>query len=278
MRTLRAAGLATRAGEHARGRLIETMACQTPTPRGICRAPGSARSPRGRTPPSNPLDSPPPLVAVLALLAVRRAAEVGAFSTSRERNGPGWQVARPAVGHGRTKPPCVVGCSSARTSLRLPVTPLDSARKILRTDRDEGHMAAFRAPSFEQGTTTSPALDGVSEPAATSERVRVLVTTRMRFRTPLALVQALRWQRRVERAARGTPGFLHSTFLIEGPTTFVTFSLWASRHAIDLFQARAAEEHGQAAKWAFLRAVERWSVTCDDVHVSPSSHSWGNTW
>jgi hypothetical protein len=103
----------------------------------------------------------------------------------------------------------------------------------------------------------------------------VLVTTRMRFRNPVAAAQAYVRHRKLKSLARSaTPGLLHSAFLVAGPRTVVTLSVWTSRASIEQFQASCAFVHGPAARFAFFNADERWSASAEHVTISPSANQW----
>lgn len=89
--------------------------------------------------------------------------------------------------------------------------------------------------------------------AAGFERVESTVTcvlTRFRVRSIWDLFRFYRTFRRVRRDARHIRGLLHAGFLIEGPRTCYSLSLWADEGAILEF-GTFIESHVHAARHAF---------------------------
>lgn len=101
------------------------------------------------------------------------------------------------------------------------------------------------------------------------ERVESTVTcvlTRFRVRSVWDLLRFWRTFRRVRRDARGIKGLLHAGFLIEGPRTCYSFSLWSDEGAILEF-GTFVTSHVHAARHAFrstfrkdLQRPEIWST------------------
>ncbi len=93
------------------------------------------------------------------------------------------------------------------------------------------------------------------------------VLTRFHLRSVLWLPIFLLAFRRVRRQARETiPGLIEAVFLVEGPLTCYTLSLWTDDGAIVDFGTRVTA-HVSAANWAFgptfhkdRRRPEIWSV------------------
>jgi hypothetical protein len=89
--------------------------------------------------------------------------------------------------------------------------------------------------------------------AAGFERVESQVTcvlTRFHVRSVWDLLRFYRVFRRVRRDARSIRGLLHAGFLVEGPRTCYSFSLWADEGAILEF-GTFIESHVRAARHAF---------------------------
>jgi hypothetical protein len=82
----------------------------------------------------------------------------------------------------------------------------------------------------------------------------VCVLTRFRLRRPWHLVQTyLGYRRMMRKMARAAPdGFLKASFLVEGPTTCYSLSLWADERAIAMFST-TIPEHVPAANRVFGR-------------------------
>ena len=76
------------------------------------------------------------------------------------------------------------------------------------------------------------------------------VLTRFRVRSLWDLFRFYRAFRRVRRDARRIPGLLHAGFLVEGPRTCYSFSLWSDEGAILEF-GTFVESHVRAARHAF---------------------------
>lgn len=91
-------------------------------------------------------------------------------------------------------------------------------------------------------------------PSATSyERLETQVScviTRFRLRSPFSLIRFYRAYRRIRRQAREIDGLLRTAFLVEGPRTCYTFSLWRDDRAILQFNT-LVRSHVQAANGAF---------------------------
>jgi hypothetical protein len=88
------------------------------------------------------------------------------------------------------------------------------------------------------------------------------------------MLTAWRRHREIKASALSVPGFIASSFLIEGLRTFVTFSIWEDDSAIELFEAAAIAQHPAAVRWAGRQSTERWSVMARDLTVSRSSRVW----
>ncbi len=105
--------------------------------------------------------------------------------------------------------------------------------------------------------------------AAGFDRVESQVTcvlTRFHVRSVWDLLRFYRAFRRVRRDARGIQGLLHAGFLVEGPRTCYSFSLWSDEGAILEF-GTFIESHVRAARHAFratfrkdLQRPEIWST------------------
>lgn len=101
-----------------------------------------------------------------------------------------------------------------------------------------------------------------------------MVITRVRVRRPHHVLSAWLTYRRILRASIRVDGFLASSFLIEGPFSFVTMSLWRDQLAIELFETAAASLHPGAVRWTFRNSSCRWSVVASSLAISPSSRTW----
>lgn len=137
------------------------------------------------------------------------------------------------------------------------------AREAANTQR-RGIDAPHAAPAAAD-TAAEPALT-----AATYERVGGTVScilTRFHLRSPFSLPLFYFAFRRVRRQAREkVPGLISAVFLVEGPRTCHTLSMWTDERAILEFGARVGT-HVSAANWSFgrifrkdLRRPELWSV------------------
>lgn len=82
------------------------------------------------------------------------------------------------------------------------------------------------------------------------------VLTRFRVRSIWHLFRFYRLFRRVRREAREVGGLLHAAFLIEGPRTCYSFSLWEDEGAIVDFGSRVTS-HVQVAGEAFGATFDR---------------------
>ena len=101
------------------------------------------------------------------------------------------------------------------------------------------------------------------------ERVESTVTcvlTRFHVRSVWDLLRFYRTFCRVRRDARGIKGLLHAGFLVEGPRTCYSFSLWSDEGAILEF-GTFVQSHVHAARHAFrstfrkdLQRPEIWST------------------
>lgn len=77
------------------------------------------------------------------------------------------------------------------------------------------------------------------------------VVTRFRLKSILALPLAFFIYRKVRRqACREVPGLIKAAFLVEGPRTWYSLSIWADERSLIDFGTRASE-HVQAARWCF---------------------------
>lgn len=108
----------------------------------------------------------------------------------------------------------------------------------------------------------------------------ICVVTRVRFRSPLALLWTYVDYRRTKRMAQSFQGLLGSAFLVEGWTSCVTMSWWDSEQSIHRF-GTVVPFHVSAARHAFRRArtlsdgPEIWSAKWAVVAVS-NNLRWGS--
>jgi hypothetical protein len=112
----------------------------------------------------------------------------------------------------------------------------------------------------------------------------VAVLTRFALRRPWHLLQtyvSYRWlMRRIRRAK--PEGLIASAFLIEGPTTCYSLSMWASERAIPWFGTHV-DGHTQVARGIFGRLryangrPELWSTKWRLVSVS-GNLNWDGVW
>ncbi|HEX4965580.1 MAG TPA: hypothetical protein VF173_32520 [Thermoanaerobaculia bacterium] len=94
------------------------------------------------------------------------------------------------------------------------------------------------------------------------------VLTRFHVRSVWDLLRFYRVFRRVRRDARSIRGLLHAGFLVEGPRTCYSFSLWADEGAILEF-GTLIESHVRAAGHAF-RATFRKDLSRPEI--------WSTQW
>lgn len=103
--------------------------------------------------------------------------------------------------------------------------------------------------------------------------------TRFRVRSPLGLIRGYWSYRQVRKQARCIEGLITSRFLIEGPHTYYTFSLWANARAILEFNTRVPL-HAWAANSAFRdlqfspAGPQLWSAQFRLSAVSPHNLRW----
>lgn len=102
------------------------------------------------------------------------------------------------------------------------------------------------------------------------------VVTRFGLRSPLKLARAHLDYRRVVRDTRasGTPGLIHSAFLVESSTSFVTLSIWENLQAIPIFgtnipaHAEVARQIVGDLSFDSRRGPELWSTKWNLISVS----------
>jgi len=89
-------------------------------------------------------------------------------------------------------------------------------------------------------------------PRITVETPIVTIVTRFRFVHVWDVARSYIAFRRIRDAARDTPGYLHSVFLIENLHTCYSLSIWEHAAAIPVF-GTMAPEHVRIGNWAFAR-------------------------
>ncbi len=102
----------------------------------------------------------------------------------------------------------------------------------------------------------------------------LVIVTRVRLRRARDMFVAWRRYRRILAAARSSPGFIASDFLVRDHRTFVTLSVWRDESSVDGFEAAAMHLHPDAVRWANTHATDRWSTVARQAEVSRSSSSW----
>ncbi|GFE85027.1 hypothetical protein GCM10011487_70270 [Steroidobacter agaridevorans] len=105
------------------------------------------------------------------------------------------------------------------------------------------------------------------------------VITRFEVRSITALVRLYRSFRRIKAHSKNIEGLIATRFLIEGPRTCITLSLWKNGGAILQFNTRVVA-HVQAANACF-RDLDRgngrahlWSAQFKLFAVSPHNLNW----
>lgn len=114
------------------------------------------------------------------------------------------------------------------------------------------------------------------------EQSIVCVLTRFRFRRPHHLIAAYRDYRRVASEARKrVPDLLRTTFLVSGPTSCLTLSIWRNENAIAEFGS-VVPFHVEAANRVFQRVAvgrngrrEIWSTKWV-LSTASNNLSWGD--
>jgi hypothetical protein len=92
----------------------------------------------------------------------------------------------------------------------------------------------------------------VQSPRRKVETPIVGIVTRFRFAHVWDVARSYFAFRRIRDAARGTPGYLNSVFLIEDLHTCYSLSIWEHAASIPVF-GTTVTEHVRAGNWAFAR-------------------------
>jgi len=117
------------------------------------------------------------------------------------------------------------------------------------------HIPAIDSTGWKDTRGESHPHDRVGDRPIGSTTIAVI--TRFGLRSPLHVPLMYMGYRRVLRRSRGIPGFLRSAFLVEGPRTCMTISIWAKWEAIPVF-GTTVPEHVAVARRSFswLRFAE----------------------